>query len=235
MGADHKLRVNNRTHTLHFSGRAFPCDRDIETALQWNNHALLLSSDTDCLSLWDREGLVRLTRVGVYPQDMAIHGDTAVVCGGANGRIHLLTLPNLHATAEYDVPGLPERVALHGNTACLLSLMADDDIQTMLLMLDLHRGTYQELARFSGLPGAITASNTGLWIGIGEMLLHIPHGRTEADLLIEGFGLVHRIEVQEDGVLITDPLEGMIAHVTQTPRPAIEVLYRGDVGQYAFS
>lgn len=227
--------VDNAAHQLYHAGRVFPCDRDVEALALWNGHALLLSSDTDCLSLWDGDGLVRTARVGVYPQDMAVQGDTAYVCGGADGMLHLLTLPELQPLADYPLPGMPERVVLHENAACLLTLLADFDVQTMLLHLDLRSGTYQELARYAGLPGAITASDTGLWIGISEMVLHIPHGMAEADLVIEGFGLARRIEVQGDSVMITDPLEGMITHVTQKPRTAVEVLHRGDVGQFVFS
>lgn len=227
--------VDNAAHLLYLDGQVFHCDREVEALALWNGHALLLSSDTDCLSLWDSEGLIRTARVGVYPQDMAVQGDTAVVCGGADGKLHLLTLPDLHETAEYLLPGMPERMALHGDKAYLLTLLADDDVQTLLLRLDLRSGTYQEMARYAGLPGAITASDTGLWIGISEMVLHIPQGATETDLIIEGFGLARRIDVQGDIVMITDPLDGMIAHVTQKPRTAVEVLHRGDVGQYLFS
>lgn len=227
--------VDSAAHRLYHAGRAFLCDRNVEALQVWNGHALLLSSDTDCLSLWDSDGLVRTTRVGVYPQDMAVSDNTAYVCGGADGMLHLLDLPSLQAVADYPLPGMPERVAFHGDAACLLTLLADYDVQTLLLRLDLRNGTYQELARYAGLPGAISTTETGLWVGVSETVLHIPHDSTEADFVIEGFGLPRRIETQGDSVLITDPLEGVITRVTQKPRPAVEVLYRGDVENHLFS
>lgn len=234
MGDQRRLWVDEATHTLHFGGQTFPCDRDIETALPWKNHALLLSSDTDCLSLWDRDGLVRLTRVGVYPQDMAIRRDTAVVCGGADGRLHLLTLPELLPLAEYPVPGMPERICLHGDTAWMLNMLPEPEVHTMLLAIDLTSGVYAEVTCFAGLPGAIAAHDTGLWLSVNEQVLHLPYGAATADMVITGFGLARRMIVQEDRVLITDPLEGMVAQITQKPRPAIEVLHRGNIGQIVF-
>lgn len=207
------LWVDNEAHLLHMGSRVFPCDRDVEAISAWRDHALLLSSDTDCLSLWDADGLIRTAQVGVYPQDMAVAGNTAYVCGGADGMLHLLKLPDLYPSADYPLPGMPERVALHGDAACLLSLLADGDLETALLRLDIHNGTYLELARFAGLPGAITATESGLWIGVSEAVLHIPHGATEADLIIEGFGLPRRIDAEEDGVVVFDELEARTVYI----------------------
>ena len=200
--------VDEEAHLLHISGHTFPCDREIVTALSWKNHALLLSADTDCLSQWDTEGLVRTVRVGVYPQDMTVQGDTAYVCGGADGMLHLLSLPDLHKAAEYPLPGMPERVCVKGNTAHLLTLLTDPHVATALLTLDLPSGKPTEVCRFPGLPGAITADASGLWIGISELVLHLPSGAADADVVIEGIGLPRRIDVLTDGVLVYDELEG---------------------------
>ena len=174
MGAEHRLWVDNQTHTLHLDGQTFPCDRDIETALPWRQYALLLSSDTDCLSLWDEDGLVRLTRVGVYPQDMALQEEQVVVCGGADGKIHLLSLPNLTETAEFSVPGMPERICITEEAAYLLSLLTEPEIHTVLLRLYLTSGQWAELRRFRGIPEAITADRSGVWIAVSEGAMHLP-------------------------------------------------------------
>lgn len=162
------IRVDNETHLLHFAGHTFPCDRDVEAVQRWKEHALLLSSDTDCLSLWDEDGLVRLARVGVYPQDVAVSGDTAVVCGGADGRLHLLTLPDLFETAEHPLPGMPERICLQEDAAWVLTLMPEPEVHTMLLMVDLSTGHWTELRRFGGVPETITADEGGLWVVVSE-------------------------------------------------------------------
>lgn len=227
--------VDNAAHLLYFGGRSFPCDRDIEALAAWNGHALLLSADTDCLSLWDSEGLVRTARVGVYPQDMAVWEDTAVICGGADGHIHLVSLPELYALADYPVPGMPERLCVHGGAAHLLTLLTDPDVHTALLALDLTDGRHAEVTQFAGIPGAIAADEAGLWVGVSERVLHLPWGTDRADMAVEGFGLAKRILLQDDGMLVVDPVEGLQAKVMRTPRPAVKVLYRGDVGQVCFT
>lgn len=223
--------VDNAAHLLHHDGRAFPCDRDVEAMAVWNGHALLLSSDTDCLSIWDGEGLIRTARVGVYPQDVAVQGDTACVCGGADGRLHLLHLPELTETADFPLPGMPERVCILGESAYVMTLLADIEVETALMTLSLRTGEHVELARFAGLPGAICADESGLWVGVSEMVCHLPKEAGEPDLVIEGFGLVRHIDVQANGALVTDPVEGLIARITPN---GVTVLQRGDTGQNLF-
>ncbi len=163
-----ELRVDNDAHVLHFDGQDFPCDRDVEAVQRWKDHALLLSSDTDCLSLWDGQGLVRLARVGVYPQVVGVGEDTADVCGGADGKLHLLSLPDLFEQAEYPIPGMPERLCMRGDAAYVLTLMPEPEVHTMLLAVDLSTGQWRELQRFTGIPEAITADETGLWIAVSN-------------------------------------------------------------------
>ena len=160
--------VDNEAHQLHLDGHVFPCDRDIEAAMRWHEYALLLSSDTDCLSLWDSDGLVRLAKVGVYPQDMAVQGEFAYVCGGADGKLHLLRLPDLHEAAEYMLPGMPERVCLARDAAYVLTLLPEPEVHTALLSVDLATGKWSETAAFGGIPEAITADKSGLWIAVSE-------------------------------------------------------------------
>lgn len=229
------LWTDNGAHLLHFGGRSFPCDRDVEALAAWRDHALLLSSDTDCLSLWDGDGLVRLARVGVYPQDMAVQGDAAYVCGGADGRVHRLNLPDLRESADFPLPGMPERIALYGESAYVLTLLADAEVETALLCLSLSSGRWAELRRFPGLPGAIAADGDGLWVGVSELLCRLPFGTDTPDITVEGLGLPRRILLQADGVLVTDPLEGPTARVTHAPRPAIEIMRWGDADDFVFS
>ena len=169
-------RVDNEAHLLHIGGRAFRCDRDVEALRRWKNHALLLSSDTDCLSLWDEEGMIRLARVGVYPQDFIVAEDRAIVCGGADGKLHLLSLPDLFETAEYPVPGMPERLCARGDAVYVLSLMPESEVHTMLLTLALADGAWRELRRLAGIPEAITADETGLWVAVSEGEIWLPGG-----------------------------------------------------------
>ena len=163
-----ELRVDNERHVLHFDGQTFPCDRDVEAVRRWREYALLLSSDTDCLSLWDGEGMVRTARMGVYPQDFAVQEDWAVICGGADGKLHLLTLPDLYEAAEIPVPGMPERLCLRGEAAFVLTLMPEPEVHTMMLAVDLSAGTWREMRRFSGIPEGVAADESGLWVAVSE-------------------------------------------------------------------
>lgn len=202
------FRVDDAAHLLHFGGRAFLCDREIVAAHPWKGHALLLSADTDCLSLWDADGLIRTARVGVYPQDMTVQEDAVWVCGGADGKLHQLALPSLRETAEFALPGMPERLCLRGNDAWVLSLLAEPEVCTTLLRVDLQTGAAHEITQFSGIPGALTEDTTGLWVGVSELVVHLPWEADKPDVVVEGLGLPEKIAVQEKGVIITDGLEG---------------------------
>lgn len=227
--------VDNAAHLLLHAGRLHVCDRDVEALQSWNRHALLLSSDTDCLSLWDDDGLVRTARVGVYPQDLHIQRDIAAIAGGADGYVHLLTLPELQPLADYPLPGMPERIQLLGDDAYLLTLLPEQGVQTALLRLHLPTGQHEELARFAGLPGAVCASPKGLWVAASELLAFLPNGASQPSLLIEGFGLIRHLDARGSAVLATDPLEGLCVIAAQSPRQTISVIHRGDVGMAVFT
>lgn len=213
LGQPDHTYVDNGAHQLHHAGQVFACDRDIEALAQWQDCALLLSSDTDCLSLWDREGLIRTVRTGVYPQDMAVAGDMVCVCGGSDSMLHLLALPSLQLRASYPLPGMPERIALQDSDAYVLTLLAEETVCTALFRLDLQAGKSQALLRLPGLPGAVAAADDGLWIGVSEQVLHLPYGNTEPDVIIDGFGLARRIRIEREGVVVTDELEDRVVFI----------------------
>lgn len=205
--------IDHDAHELHFKSRTFPCDRDVEAMALWADHALLLSSDTDCLSLWDPEGLVRVARVGVYPQDMAVTGDLILVCGGADGQLHQLDLPGLQNRFSLPLPGMPERIAWQSGKAHVLALLTEPEIHTRLISVMPDTWQWHDRLRLPGIPGAIAATASGLWIGVSEQVLHLPDDATMPDLVIEGIGLARRIELSADGVLITDGLTGRTVQI----------------------
>ena len=198
--------VDHARRELHHGGRVFPCDRDVEALAVWQGHALLLSSDTDCLSLWDEEGLVRLASVGVYPQDMAVMDTLAIVCGGADCRLHLLDLPSLSCHGEIHLPGMAERIALQDDIACILALLTEPEVHTQLILASLPAGKPHSLLTLPGIPGAIAADGDGLWLGVSGQVLHLPRGTTQPDMIIKGFEMPVKIDVLPHGVIITDAL-----------------------------
>ena len=221
MGNQHTLWVDDAAHMLHLDDQSFPCDRNIEALLPWNGHALLLSSDTDSLTLWDRDGLTRLARVGVYPQDMAVQEEQVIVCGGADGLLHLLSLPSLDTIREITVPGMPERIVLQDGFALLLTLLPEPTVQTALLEVDLLSGSHRELARYAGLPGTLCVDRNGLWVAVSEQLLHFHQHGTVPDFVVSGFGLIRRLRPCTDGVVAIDPLEERVTLVSAPPAPAV--------------
>ena len=198
--------VDHAAHKLHHGEQTFACSREIEALAVWKGHALLLSSDTDCLSLWDTEGLLRIARVGVYPQDMALAENQVIVCGGADGRLYELSLPDLQLLRTTVLPGMPERIALQGQTAYVLSLLPEPEIHTALLRISLPTGHVNMQLTRPGIPGAITADENGLWIGVSEQVLHLRNAAATPDRVIEGIGLASRIETRPGGIRVTDGL-----------------------------
>ena len=166
-------RVDNEAHLLHIGGRKFRCDRDIEATAVWNDHVLLLSSDTDCLSLWDGEGMIRTARVGVFPQDVAVKEDMAYVCGGADGKLHLLSLPELHASTEFILPGMPERLCIWADMVYVLTLLVEPEVHTALLSVQLKTGSWGEVVQFAGIPEGIVADGKGLWVMVNEGVVRL--------------------------------------------------------------
>lgn len=210
------LWVDNEAHLLHLGRHAFPCDRDVEALLPWQDKALLLSSDTDCLSLWDSDGLLRLTRVGVYPQDMALSDGKLLICGGADVRLHLLSVPLLHSIREFPLPGMPERISLHNGSAYVLTLLTDPEVQSALLSIDPSSGFSHEINRYPGLPGALLADACGLWVAAGEQLQRLRWADLQPEAIIHGFGLIRRLLPHADGVIAVDPLEERAVFISST-------------------
>ena len=57
---------------------------------------------------------------------------------------------------------------------------------------------------------------------------------TQPDAAFRGFGLIRHIDAQGNAALLTDPIAGLCVSVTRPPKPAIHVLWRGDVSQACF-
>ena len=224
------LWVDNRAHLLHLGDQTFSCDRDVEAVLPWHDQALLLSSDTDCLSLWDADGLLRLTRVGVYPQDAAHDGDAVYVCGGADSRLHILSLPGLHELNWVLLPGMTERIALHSGVAYVLTLLTEPTVETALLRVDPASGCWQEIGRYAGLPGALHADDAGLWVAVSGQLQRLSWPSLQPEHVIDGFGLIRWLISQPPGLIAVDPLEERATFISDgfVPFPAPYAAYRLD-------
>ena len=96
----HRLAVLDNTSRLVWTGRRLiPVDSGIEAMLLWGDRLLTLSGDTDCLTCFSlvTGGPLLTIPAGVYPQDMCLlpGGRSLAVCGGADGLMHIIRLPEL--------------------------------------------------------------------------------------------------------------------------------------------
>ena len=66
------------------------------------------------------------------------------------------------------LPGMPERVCLTRDAVFVLTLLPEPEVHTALLSVDLATGKWSETAAFVGIPEAITADKSGLWIAVSE-------------------------------------------------------------------
>ena len=191
--------------------RVVSIDGGTEKLLWWNRHLLVLSGETDSLTLLDGQTgyPVTLAPAGVYPQHMCFSAqvDTVAACGGADGCIRLLALPSLNVLALWQVPGSASRIALHRGVLYALCTVENGDLRCLLCRLPLQGRRCDPLLTLPGLPGAISGDGRqGLWVAAGEMLYHVLPGAKGADAVYGGFGLISCLAPTEHGLLVCDPV-----------------------------
>lgn len=231
--------VDNANRLMWLNGQLFPCDPGVEALCLWQSYALALSGDTDCLLLLDAASGLRLvsTRAGVYPQDARVLPGLGMVavCGGAEGTIRLLSLPELHTLRVIPVPGSAQRLDTVGGVLHVLCATEDAGLKCLLCRVLLQSGACQPVAVLPGLPGAIRADRSGgLWVGASEYLYHLPFNCDTPDHVYGGFGLIRHLDCWGQWVLATDPVMGLCALVDGGAHKA-RVIYHGDVGQALFT
>lgn len=232
------LAAADAPHRLLWTGQAVHAiDSGLEALALWQRSALTLSGDTDSLTLTDlSSGTPQLlSPAGIYPQDLCFAGSsTLAVCGGMDGAVRLMSLPELQITHEFAMPGAPQRIACTGRRLAVLCLMGEDASRTSLCEINLTDGRVHQRCSLSGLPGALCADQRGgLWVGVSERLVHFAPGENAPDLLLPGFGLPRHLVRMGSHVLVTDPLLGVCAAADQAGH--VRTLYAGDVRQAAIT
>lgn len=199
--------LDNAAHAVWVGGRIIPVDSGVEAMLLWRDSLLVLSGDTDCLSAFSlATGQMQLTiPAGVYPQDMCLlpGGRSLAVCGGADGRLRIIRLPDLWAEGEIALPGSVQRAACVGGTLYALCALEDDGLCCQLCRIS--GGGWLAMARWQGLPGAIHADDTGgLWVAASEALGCFRRGEYRA---VPGtFGLIRAMDSRGGTLLASDPV-----------------------------
>lgn len=221
---------------LDLGGSTVPIDRDAERLLLWRGHPLVLSSDTNALTLLSRKGRPLISvPAGLYPQDMCQLGERLAVCGGTDGQVHLLTLPELFSAGDLEVPGAPQRVCRGTGGVFVLSALEEAGMRTLLLFVPMNGGKLRPMCVLPGLPGALAADEQGgVWAAAGEALYHFPQGSAAPDQTHGGFGLIRYLSVSGRWALASDPVEGMAVLADAEGEMGVRVLYEGEVGEGLF-
>lgn len=225
--------LDNTAHAVWTGRHIIPVDSGIESMLLWKDCLLTLSGDTDCLtllSLLTGEPLLT-TPAGVYPQDMCLlpGGRSLAVCGGADGTLRLVRLPDLQEEQVIHLQGSVQRSACMAGVLYVLCTREDDGLCCELCCIRGH--IWHAIARWSGLPGAIHADATGaLWVASSEHLGRFHRGEYRA---IPGeFGLIRHMDSRQGMLLASDPVLGQCLLVS--PHGEVHTLYTGDVQHAVF-
>lgn len=227
------LAADDAQHLL-WNGRAvWPIDSGVEALAWWRGRALVLSGDTDSLTLLDPDtGQPQmLTPAGMYPQDLCfVSGDLAAVCGGADGLLRLIRMSDLRTVREIPLPGIPQRVAFASGVLTVLCLTGDAALNTLMVRVPLGGGPAQRVCVMPGLPGALCPDGRGgIWMAVTERVAHFPPQSCAPDLCLSDFGLVRHMERLGDRVLTSDPVLGQCVLVG--PGGQRQTLLEGDVQQ----
>ena len=231
--------LDDGARQLWLGGRVTAAQPGIEAMALWQGQCLTLSGDTDCLTALDAatgEPLLT-TPAGVYPQDMCLipGAGLVAVCGGADGTVRLLTLPDLRPVKTARVPGNAQRIDASCGWLHVLCLTEDDGLKCLLCRVAIRGDRYDPVATLPGLPGAIHADRAGgLWTAASERLYHFPRGSRVPDRSLPGFGLIRHIDCRGRWVLATDPVMGLCVLIDAAGRLPPRVIYEGDVGEGRF-
>lgn len=225
--------LDNTAHAVWTGQRIIPVDSGVEAMLLWGEHLLTLSGDTDCLTLLSLNGGGPLLTipVGVYPQDMCLlpGSRSLAVCGGADGMIHIIRLPELWEEQTIRLPGHVHRATCLGGV--LYALCTVEDAGLCCQLCSIRGGRCRPLARWPGLPGAIHRDDTGcLWVAASEVLCRFHKG--EYHPLKGEFGLIRHMDSRRGMLLISDPVMEQCSLITADK--SMQLLYEGEIGHAVF-
>ncbi len=224
--------LDNTAHAVWVGRRIIPVDSGVEAMLLWGDGLLILSGDTDCLTLFSlATGQPQLTiPAGVYPQDMCLlpGGRSLAVCGGADGLLRVIRLPELWEEQAIALPGNVQRVTCLGGALYVLCAMEQDGLCCQLCRVQARR--WSAIARWPGLPGAIHGDGAGrLWVAASELLCCFHRG--EYRVIAGEFGLIRHMDSRRGALLASDPVMDALWLVEggQT-----KMLHEGDVQHGVF-
>ncbi|MBR4082200.1 MAG: hypothetical protein IKK21_10490 [Clostridia bacterium] len=189
--------------------RLLPMPPGAEAVMRWQRTWLALSGEADGLWVMDERGqLLICAPCGVYPQDMCFAGNDLAVCGGADSRVHMLSLPSAQTLRAFSVPGNVQRIAAQGEQLCVLSAIGEEHIRCLVGVISLRTGRYEPLMTLPGLPGAVCAAGRGAWWIAASERLCLVDCRGRVLRMLPGQGLIRSLCLRGDTLLAADPVLG---------------------------
>lgn len=214
----------------------FSAPPGVEQIRQVGSDLLLLSSETNCLTRFDRRGHPLVTAsVGIDPQDFCLLDGYAAVCGHLDGCIHLLRLPDLDSAAVIRMPGQPLRITASGRALTVLTLLQAEPAQTLLCRIAPFESAYAPVAMLGGWPGAVAVDSAGgIWAATEGALVHFPVHSVVPDATYHDFGLIRSMHAANGLLVGTDSVSGCCFWGQDDGQHGLQTHYRGDVFQCAF-
>lgn len=228
--------ADNTQRLVWLRDALFPVASGVEALLLWQGKPLVLSGDADSLTLFSPAGTpLFLAPAGVYPQDMCLMpGGIVAVCGGAEGTVFLLRLPEMTVECRIRVPGSAQRMTWHGGFLYVLCAVEEEGLRCLLGRIHPRTGRYEALAVLPGLPGAIhTDGANRLWVAASEALYCFRPGERSPRQTLGGFGLIRHMASRDHQLLLSDPVLGALM-LLESPFHRPQTLLTGDVGQALF-
>lgn len=212
--------------------RLTPIDRGAEAQLLSPEHALVLSGETDCLSLIElRTGQMLVTApAGMYPQEMCLVNRRLVaVCGGADGSVRLMDPWTLYTRQTFSLPGHTQRITCSGGAMYVLCAVYEGMLHCLLYRIR-SDGQIKRLLTLPGLPGALCPDGRGgVWAAASETLAHVPMGSHQLGRQIADTGLIRHMTAAGGMLLTSDPVLGVCRLYGDEGQVIAE--RQGDVGQ----
>ena len=222
--------ADTRARRLWDGTRMLPLPPGAEAAMHLCGRWMVLSGEADSLWVMDESGRPLVCApCGVYPQDMCPAGECLAVCGGADSRVHMLSLPDARTLGTVAVPGNVQRIAAQGERLCVLSAAGEERIRCLAGTISLRTGRYEPLLTLPGLPGAVCAAGRGAWWIAASERLCLADSRGRVLRMLPGQGLIHSLSVHGETLLAADPVLGACTLVDLRNRRAPVQLPAGEV------
>lgn len=237
IAADHsgQYAVVDNTQQLLWSGdHLFPVDPGVEKLLLWRGHPLVLSGETNTLTLLDPStgAPMFLAPAGIYPQDMCFLSEhTIAVGGGEDAMVHIFRLPELSCEKTLILRGAVQRIAIHRQW---LYVLCDAVGESHCMLQRVHPASmrYELLLELPGPSGTLYCGHHGLWVAAGECLCRL-HGDDHRLLHHhQGFGWIRYIIGWHGALLLSDVAQGALYRLP-APARSPELLLKGNIGQAA--